>query len=194
MRKIAQISDIHFGADIENVPDLLIEDIADESPDLVVVSGDLTLFARNREFRAARDFLNRIPFPRLVVPGNHDIPWVGVMRRMVSPLGRYKKYITDELFPVYRDDEMLVLGIVTPRQFRSVRGEISRFQREYLRNRLCEAGEGIFKVVVTHHPFIPPPFHLKWNLISRGTSHARADCGVSRRSAPCRAPAQSVCS
>ncbi len=167
MRKIAHISDLHFGAESEDVPEQLIADLSLEQPDLVVVSGDLTQYGRSVEFKAARDFLTHIPFPQLVVPGNHDIPWVHLFKRAITPMSRFRKYITPDLFPVFEDDAVIVLGISTPRKFRPTLGEISRSQREYLRDRLCTVDRK-FKIVVTHHPFIPPPFGFRWHLVKRG--------------------------
>ena len=43
-------------------------------PDVVVVSGDLTQRARRAEFAAARRYLDELPSPQIVVPGNHDVP------------------------------------------------------------------------------------------------------------------------
>lgn len=99
MRTIAHLSDLHFGREDPALIPVLLEDIRGASPDIVVVSGDLTQRARRREFAAARSFLNRISFPLLVVPGNHDIPLFDVVRRFARPLHRYRCYISDELAP-----------------------------------------------------------------------------------------------
>ncbi|MCA9159427.1 MAG: metallophosphoesterase, partial [Planctomycetales bacterium] len=73
---IMQISDLHFGPPL--VPDVAEAALAScvrLAPDLLVVSGDLTQRARREQFEAARDYLQRFPtIPRLVIPGNHDVP------------------------------------------------------------------------------------------------------------------------
>ena len=74
MRRIAHISDLHFGTESPPVVEGLLADLLAAQPHLVVVSGDLTQRAKRSEFVAARAFLERVPFPQLIVPGNHDIP------------------------------------------------------------------------------------------------------------------------
>ena len=69
-------------------------------PHLLAVSGDLTQRARRREFAAAERFSIALPFPRLVVPGNHDVPLHNVFTRFLTPLARYRHAITDDLSPV----------------------------------------------------------------------------------------------
>ena len=72
MRKIAHLSDVHFGRTDAVVVANLIEIVTELGPDLVVVSGDLTQRAKKKEFVEARKFLDALPGPQIVVPGNHD--------------------------------------------------------------------------------------------------------------------------
>ena len=81
MRKIAHISDLHFGAADEQVAERLVESIDELRPDLAVVSGDLTQRARPSQFREARAFLDRLKSFQLIVPGNHDVPLYNVVGR-----------------------------------------------------------------------------------------------------------------
>ena len=74
MRTIVHLSDLHFGRIDPAILRPLIEFISVARPDVVAISGDLTQRARTKEFVAAREFLASIPFPQVVVPGNHDIP------------------------------------------------------------------------------------------------------------------------
>lgn len=156
MKTIAHVSDLHFGTEIPKVVEGLVADLGALSPSLLVVSGDLTQRARRRQFAAAKTFLGRLPGPQLVVPGNHDVPLYDVTRRFLSPLGRYRRQITNDLDPTYVDDQLFVAGLNTARSFTWQSGRISEEQLDGLAGRLAEAGDR-FKVVVTHHPFIPPP-------------------------------------
>jgi 3',5'-cyclic AMP phosphodiesterase CpdA len=72
---------------------------APHRPDVVVVSGDLTQRAKSEQFEEARAWLDTLPGPQIIVPGNHDISLYNVFRRFVLPLDRYKRYITDDLDP-----------------------------------------------------------------------------------------------
>lgn len=156
MRTIAHISDLHFGTAVPRITEGLLRDLKLKAPSLIVVSGDLTQRARAGQFAAARAFLDQLTAPYLVVPGNHDVPLYDVVRRFVSPLGRYQNQIQDDLNPMYEDEEIFVAGVNTARSLVWKAGKISLDQLEQLRARLAAAGDR-FKVVVTHHPFIPSP-------------------------------------
>ncbi|MEX2381013.1 MAG: metallophosphoesterase family protein [Opitutales bacterium] len=157
MKTIAHISDLHFGAEDPEVIPGLRKDISRINPSLIVVSGDLTQRARRREFKAAKGFLSTLPGPQLIVPGNHDIPLYDVVRRFFSPLRRFRSYITEDLCPAYMDEEMVVFGLNTARSLTWKSGRLSRSQIEELGGALVAQKPSLFKVVVTHHPFIPPP-------------------------------------
>jgi 3',5'-cyclic AMP phosphodiesterase CpdA len=166
MKTVAHISDLHFGAHLPNVADALRRDLETISPALVIVSGDFTQRARTAQFAAARAFLDRLPSPQLVVPGNHDIPLYDVTRRFLSPLGRYHRLICAEDNPVFSDDELFIIGLNTARSLTWKNGRISREQLALLERRLPEAGTRL-KIVVTHHPFIPPPGGAGIDLVGR---------------------------
>jgi 3',5'-cyclic AMP phosphodiesterase CpdA len=156
MKTIVHISDIHFGDADAAVVERLIEKIVELDPTLVVVSGDLTQRARRSQYRAARRFLDRIPRPQLIVPGNHDVPLYNVFGRFMNPLSKYKKYITEDLSPHHEDDEMAVFGVNTARSLTIKGGRVSEEQVEHLLRKLCPVDERKVKMVVTHHPFDLP--------------------------------------
>jgi 3',5'-cyclic AMP phosphodiesterase CpdA len=168
MRRIAHISDLHFGTEDPAAVEGLIADIVAANPHLVAVSGDLTQRAKRHEYAAARAFLDRIPFPQLVVPGNHDIPLYDVGRRFLRPLHRYRRYITADMSPTYVDDEIAVLGINTARSATWKNGRISLDQIRGVRTALCDGSPSLFRVCVTHHPFLPPPTGVPPQLVGRG--------------------------
>ncbi len=97
MKKIAHISDLHFGTEDPMVATGLLEDLADYQPDLAAVSGDLTQRARHSEFIAARNYLAQIAAPKIIVPGNHDIPLYNILRRWLAPLQNYHETITRDM-------------------------------------------------------------------------------------------------
>ena len=166
MKTIAHISDLHFGKEVPAVAEALVADLHAMAPTLVVASGDFTQRARRKQFIAARDYLARLPQPQLVVPGNHDVPLFDVLRRFLAPLKRYCRFISADLDPTYSDDEVLVVGINTARSFTWKNGRISVEQIAELQNRLNDGGLRV-KVVVTHHPFLPPPGDVGIDLVGR---------------------------
>src|ERR1051326_5539169 len=113
MRTLAHISDLPFGRTDAAVLEGLQASVAAANPDIVVVSGDLTQRARSHQFAEARDFLEALPKPQIVVPGNHDVPLRNVLARWLTPFRNYRKYISQHLEPHYRDEEIAVIGINT---------------------------------------------------------------------------------
>ena len=100
-------------------------------PDLVVISGDFTQRARTEQFREACQFLERLRergHEVLGVPGNHDVPLYDVLRRFLSPLARYRRFIDDTPVPVRRASRVAVLGINTARSLTFKDGRINEDQ------------------------------------------------------------------
>ena len=173
MRRILHISDLHFGRTDEQVVAALIGKIHEVMPDVLVVSGDLTQRARSWQFQDARRFLDAFACPKIVVPGNHDVPLENLFDRFFSPLAKYRKYITDDLSPTFRDTELAIVGISTARSFTRASGSINERQIEHARQFFCSVGPDIVKIVVTHHPFDIPE-NLNDRYLLRRSRHAIA--------------------
>ncbi|HEV7376172.1 MAG TPA: metallophosphoesterase family protein [Pyrinomonadaceae bacterium] len=156
MRTIAHLSDLHFGRVDYSVVEPLVATIAEIKPDVVVVSGDLTQRARSREFKEAREFLDRLPSPQIIVPGNHDVPLHNTYARFFQALDKYRRYITDDLEPFHSDEEIAILGINTARSLTIKDGRINEDQVAAIRDRLCPFADEVIKIIVTHHPFDLP--------------------------------------
>lgn len=167
MRTLVHLSDLHFGRVDQALLDPLRALVERVAADVVVVSGDLTQRARPEEFEAARAFLDSLPGPQIIVPGNHDISLYNVFRRFMRPLARYKRYITDDLDPVFIDDEIAVVGVNTARSLTIKDGRVSREQVAAIRERLAGLGPEITRIVVTHHPFDLPEHFEKRDLVVR---------------------------
>lgn len=155
MRIIAHISDLHFGRVDDALIEPLLEALHRVQPHVVAVSGDLTQRARSEQFIQARDFLKRIPFPSIVVPGNHDVPLYNLVARFVTPLHKYRRHITDNLMPHFIDDEIVVIGVNTARSLTWKDGRINERQLAAIRERLAPHQDKT-SIVVTHHPFDLP--------------------------------------
>jgi 3',5'-cyclic AMP phosphodiesterase CpdA len=150
---LIHLSDLHFGATHDQLVEAIAGEVRMVRPDLVVVSGDLTQRARKHEFAQARSFLDSLPFPRLVVPGNHDVPLYNVFARALKPLSRYKRYIETDTNPFYADTELAVAGINTARSLTIKDGRINGRQLEAVTAKFAHLSDKVTRVVVTHHPF-----------------------------------------
>ena len=180
MRTIVHLSDLHFGRVNPSLLDPLLTVVREAAPDLVAISGDLTQRARSYQFQQARSFLDALPKPQIVVPGNHDIPLHNLFARFVEPLTKYKRYITDDLQPVYEDEEVAIVGVNTARSLVFKGGRINETQVSRLRDKFCSLRNEVVKVVVTHHPFDLPEGHDERDLVGRAkmAMTGLAECGA----------------
>ena len=167
MRTIAHLSDPHFGRVERVTVQALIATVTEAKPDIVVVSGDLTQRAKEREFQEARQFLEALPSPQIVVPGNHDVPLYNVLARALKPLRNYQRYISKDLEPFYSDDEIAIVGINTARSLTFKNGRVNRQQVTRSCARLEACGENRTRVIVSHHPFDLPETHELHGLVGR---------------------------
>jgi 3',5'-cyclic AMP phosphodiesterase CpdA len=181
MRTIVHLSDLHFGRLDERILVPLVERIVSIQPDLVAISGDLTQRARRSQFEEARTFLERLPFPKLVVPGNHDVPLFNIAGRLFDPFGAYRRHISPELEPAHIDDEMAVIGLNSARALMlGGRGRLNARQVEAAIARLRPLPLAAIKALVTHHPFDLPEGFDAEHLVGRAAvAMARfADAGA----------------
>ena len=157
MIRIAHISDLHFGREVPEIVEALAAELQREQPDLIAVSGDLTQRARTGEFQAARAFLDLLPTPVLVVPGNHDIPALPLTQRFAAPWRRWQRWVSKELEPVIDGETFCAVGINSARRWGPYldwsRGRISLDQLERAEAIFAEKPKDLH-VVVAHHPFL----------------------------------------
>jgi 3',5'-cyclic AMP phosphodiesterase CpdA len=153
MRRVVHISDLHFGRARPELLDPLVDCIAEAAPDLVIVSGDFTQRARQAQFKAARGFLDRLTAPWLAVPGNHDVPLYNLPVRLLHPYRGYRRWISNDLEPLFSDDEIAVVAVntVDPRAWQ--RGKIGKSAIRRARARLGPPDPSRMRIVVVHHPF-----------------------------------------
>src|SRR4051795_13412869 len=136
MARLGHLSDLHFGAHDERLVEAVEQSIAELKPDLVVVSGEFTQRARTEQFKEACEFLERRRDNGnevIGVPGNHDVPLYDVLRRFLSPLARYRRFIDESLCPFLELPGIAVLGINTARSFTLKDGRINKDQVEFIR-------------------------------------------------------------
>ena len=177
MAKLIHLSDLHFGAHDDNLVASVEQRIDQERPDLVVISGDFTQRARTDQFEQACAFLTRLRgrgHEVIGVPGNHDVPLYDVLRRFLSPLTRYKRYIDDSLCPFLDLPELSILGINTARSLTFKDGHISHQQIVFIRDSFARADPGKPRLLVMHHPLFALPVGNGPELGKAMNGHRRA--------------------
>ena len=157
MARLVHLSDLHFGAHDETLVAAVERKVGELKPDLVVISGDFTQRARTEQFKEACRFLERLRdsgLEVLGVPGNHDVPLYDVLRRFLSPLARYRRFVDETLCPFFELPGVAVLGINTARSLTFKDGRISHEQVEFIRESFARTDPESFRVLVTHHPLL----------------------------------------
>jgi 3',5'-cyclic AMP phosphodiesterase CpdA len=160
MTRIAHLTDLHFGATDPAVVAGLAAELRADKPDLIAVSGDLTMGARSSEFRDARAFLDGLGAPTLSVPGNHDITPYRLVERFVMPYARWRREMGAGTEPIWQNGEVAVVGLNTARRAGAnldwSKGRVTHHRLRRLLARLDELPEHLTRIVVGHHPLLAP--------------------------------------
>ena len=203
MTTVLHLSDLHFGrpASSERLNSLR-ELIAEIDPDVVAISGDLTQRCTKKEFEQAREYLDKIGqvAPYIVIPGNHDIRWLGAVARNMGGLfreqahnfkySRYTKYISEDLSPSLEVPGAVIASLNTAhgitrgsvtRRFRDlgVIGHVRRGDIEHVRKAFENASPDAARIVMIHHNPIRGELSGRHGLANTEQAlHAFADLGT----------------
>ncbi|MDO5758566.1 MAG: metallophosphoesterase family protein [Rhodobacterales bacterium] len=170
MRQLVHLSDLHFGRDRPELLNPLIARVNALEPDLVAISGDLTQRARHSQFEAAREFIEQLHAPVLVVPGNHDVPLENLLSRAIWPWRRYRRWITRDLNPQFSDDEMIVLGVNTVNPSAHQSGWFTHSAVARVAKAFADPEDQRTRIIVAHHPLEHQPGDHKTTM--RGANRA----------------------
>jgi 3',5'-cyclic AMP phosphodiesterase CpdA len=153
-------SDVHFGRHFDpDAAEAFLRFLQDLSPDLLVISGDLTQRAKVTEYEAARAFLGKLPpMPVVLTPGNHDVPLYRVWERIFAPHRNYRDYISRELDTVTHVPGATVVSLDSSAPLTAiVNGRIGDSQLRFAAQAFGEAEEGDLRILVTHHNLARAP-------------------------------------
>jgi 3',5'-cyclic AMP phosphodiesterase CpdA len=171
---VLHLSDTHFGTERPQVVEAVVTLAKQQRPDIVVLSGDITQRARPAQFRAAKDFVDRLGAPVLVIPGNHDIALFDLWSRLTRPYARYANAFGPDPEPVAVTPELLIVGVNTTRARRHKHGEVSAAQIARVACLLAAAKPEQLRVVVVHQPLAVPEAGEASNLLRGHASAASA--------------------
>ena len=153
--RLFHLSDIHFGLEDAEALDWAKGLILDERPDAVVITGDLTMRARHREFAAAREWINSLEASVAVSIGNHDMPYFNPLERFFDPYRRFEGMRAH----VERELDLPGLAIVPLKtavraqpRFNWSKGWISRKALSECLEAIDALPEGMQVLVAAHHP------------------------------------------
>lgn len=152
-KKIAQISDIHFGEknfsnDLKNN---LISQLEDENPDLIIAAGDMTTQGYAHEYEDASVFIDELKAitQTHIIPGNHDARNVGLLH--------FEKLIGERKF-VHLDKigGFAIIGLDSSEPDIND-GQIGVDQLDWLKKELDKVPGDLCKIVTFHHHLLPIP-------------------------------------
>lgn len=152
--RLVHVADLHFGAADADVMSAASEAILRFRAEGLIVSGDVTQRGKRVEFAAARQWVDDIGLPTLVVPGNHDTPLMNAHARATAPFARYMEYFGDLTRP-------LEIGLARIDPLNTARGWQMRQNWAEGTVRLsdlesaieAEGSESPLRLLVCHHPF-----------------------------------------
>ena len=100
-----------------------------------------------------------------MVPGNHDIPYT-FPARFTRPWAEFERQ-WETVEPVFRSDELMVVGLNSVRPWRHQSGRIRAAQITRTAELLADAPEDALRVVALHHHLIGAP----WRSRKRPVAH-----------------------
>lgn len=138
----------------------LVRHLREQSPDLTVITGDLSNLALDAEANTVHNWLETVGPPESVclVPGNHDAYVRGQLPRLLERWGDYAtgETLDGDRFPYVRragDVAVVACSSAVPTPPFVAAGHFDKAQADRLRRILADLGkEGCFRVVLIHHP------------------------------------------
>jgi 3',5'-cyclic AMP phosphodiesterase CpdA len=169
-----------------DILDLLTHDLKERGPDHIAVTGDLTNLGLPQEFPLTADWLKQLGPPEdvTVIPGNHDAyvrlnpekatnHWRPFMQANEAGRDLYQQASGE--FPFVRrfgDIALIALSSAIPTAPFIAAGRLGSTQRQALAEILGRLGqEGLFRVVLIHHP--PLPGQASWRRALRDAAEVQ---------------------
>jgi len=158
--RIAQISDVHLGGSL-SLPAEALDDILARleriDPDIVVLAGDLTTDGYEWEYEQAAEWVGKIEFPKIVIPGNHDsrnVGYVHFRRLFGDPYSRYQGTFDRERAERLRATGFTVVGIDSSEPDVN-EGRVGRDRYPWIREQFDEPDH--IKILTVHHHLVGIP-------------------------------------
>ena len=145
---IVQLSDLHVGSQFQpEVFELVVKEINELNPDVIVITGDLTNEGLMKEYEQCKSLLTKFNTKKIItVSGNHDYRNTGYLL--------FKKFFPFEIVNELSDDVVLVT-VGTARPDRN-NGEVGYRQNLWLERTMKKYKDKV-KIVAMHHHLIAIP-------------------------------------
>lgn len=159
MGRILQFSDIHFGCEHRRACSAALDYAHANTADLILITGDITQQGFPDEFDAAGEWIRRMPDPRFVIVGNHDVPYWSLTARLFHPWKAFERATGHPAHDhQFLSPDLMVRGVVTARGWQArpnwSKGVIDLEQTRKAAAALRQAPVGALRVLACHHPLI----------------------------------------
>lgn len=158
--RLFHISDVHFGVEDAAALDAVARAVAEERPDAVVCTGDLTQRAKHAEYARAADWFAALGVPVILEPGNHDLPYYNMWERFTDPFRRYDRLHQAVAGELTSGDVVLVPLRTTVRAQTRFPWSDGVVTRPALAATLAQLealqGDPRTIIVIAHHPLLGP--------------------------------------
>jgi Icc protein len=158
--RIAQVSDVHVGGSL-SLPAEALDDILERlqgiDPDIVVLAGDLTTDGYEWEYEEAAAWVERIEFPKIIIPGNHDsrnVGYVHFRRFFGNPYSRYQAMFDAERAERLQATGFTIVGIDSSEPDVN-EGRVGRDRYAWIREQFDRPDD--IKIVTIHHHLVGIP-------------------------------------
>jgi 3',5'-cyclic AMP phosphodiesterase CpdA len=158
--RIAQVSDVHVGGSL-SLPAEALDDILERlrrmEPDIVVLAGDLTTDGYEWEYEEAARWIERIEFPKIIIPGNHDsrnVGYVHFRRLFGEPYSRFRAPFDPVRAERLQATGFTVVGLDSSEPDVN-EGRIGRDRYPWIREQFDEPGD--IRIVTVHHHLVGIP-------------------------------------
>lgn len=161
MTSILHFADIHFGVEDKAVLARVNATIEKLSPDVTVISGDITQTGSEAEFQAAAAWLETLSGPKVICAGNHDMPMYGLIDRVLKPFDRYAYYIDPFDIGTFEDENVIIQSMNTARGVQMKLdwslGVVNLDDLDAKIAQFHQSDWGKLRFLNVHHPFVYPP-------------------------------------
>lgn len=89
--RLFHISDVHFGVEDTAALAAVTRAVAQERPDALLCTGDVTQRATHHQYARARTWFAALGVPVMLQPGNHDMPYFNLWERFAHPYARFDR-------------------------------------------------------------------------------------------------------
>ncbi len=182
MPRLIQLSDIHFGAQDVAALAAATTYVATTTPELVLITGDITQWGHQDEFIAARAWLRGLTVPTISTPGNHDTPWMGLLERIILPFRRYERAIGPSREADFAGPGFAVRTLNSARGWQIrlnwSKGEVGRRQTARAIRSLRGASPDAVRLLACHHPLMEVPGEPMTSRVRGGRRAAQRLCAA----------------